>query len=131
MQALDEARHLNRPVRVRQPVQVNAKGRRVQRGEVAFDVKVRVLQHPHGQVDDADAQAVALQVLGNRRKADGIHLEHGRRRNQVTHRTVQDGLARESHRRWARATKSNRVMPCYTPTKDLHGGTLRRFQSQI
>jgi hypothetical protein len=95
MVAFDQLGHGQRAVRVRQPVQVNAERRGVEGGDQWFGIEGRLVEHPHGQVEDAHAEAGALQVLGHRGEPDRVHLEDRGGGYQVAHRAVQNGLPTE------------------------------------
>src|SRR5450759_4425117 len=62
MEAFDDAGDFDRPVGVRQPVQVNAESHRVQLFNVVLHVKMGVIQHAYRKVDDAGLQAGPFQV---------------------------------------------------------------------
>jgi hypothetical protein len=95
MQALDDTRNLDRAVRMRQPVQVNAESGCIQFADAFFNVEGRIFEHTHRQIDDARADAIAFKEIGNGGEADGVHFKNRRRRHQVADRAVEDRLTPE------------------------------------
>jgi hypothetical protein len=72
---LADACDLHRPVCVRQPVEADAEGERVEPRDVSLHVEARLCEHPGGEVDDPDLKAVSLEVLTEEGEADRVHLE--------------------------------------------------------
>ncbi len=86
---------VQRAVRVGQPVQVDAERGRVKSLDQGFRIEVLIVQHAHGQVDDAHPQSMSFEVLGHRGKPDGVHLEHRSRGHQVAHRAIKNRMFAE------------------------------------
>ena len=68
---------------------------RIQLPDPLLGVEPLALEHLHGDVDDAGPEAGGLQMGGDRHEAHRIHLEHGRRRDDVAHGAVEYGLLTE------------------------------------
>ncbi len=88
--SLRQARNLERTVSVWHPVEVDPEGPRFQRLRNRSRVEATLVQHPNGEVGDAHAVTVALQVFGQCGKADWVQLEDGGGRHQIADRTVED-----------------------------------------
>jgi hypothetical protein len=90
-----EGRNFQGTVSVGKPVEVKAEGSGMKSGNEGFRIKIFVLQHPQSQVDDSHVDPVALQVLGNGRESNRVHLENRGGRNQVTDGPEEDGKLAE------------------------------------
>ncbi len=74
---------------VRHPVKVDAESPRIDTLDLLFRVIGAALQHLVGDVDDPHFQAEAVEVFGEARKADGVHLEDRGRGDHVADRPVE------------------------------------------
>jgi hypothetical protein len=70
-----------------QPVQIDTESDGVQRSNHFFRIKCGIAQHPIGQIDDANANPIALQMFGQRRKPNRIHLKNRCGRHHVADRS--------------------------------------------
>ena len=89
---LNDAGYFQCAVSVGQPVQVNAKGTRIQATNALLRIEAGIAQHTKRQVNDTNPESVPLQVFGDGRQTDGVHLEDGGGWHQVAHRAVEDGF---------------------------------------
>ena len=71
---------LERPLDVREPVQIDAEHRREQAAQIGRHVESRILEHSVGEVDDLDVVVIPLEKRRDARQAHRVHLEHRGRR---------------------------------------------------
>jgi hypothetical protein len=86
-----EARNFQGTLNMGKPVEVYAKGPGMESGNELSHVKILILNHPQGQIDDADRDSVPLQMLRDGGEAYRIHLENGRGRHEVANGPEEDG----------------------------------------
>ena len=95
MVAFDHLGNGQRAVGMGQPVQIDAERDRIERGDQRFGIEFLVVEHADGEIENADAELMPLQILGHRREADGVHLEDRRGRHQVADGSIEDGVSTE------------------------------------
>jgi len=71
-----------------QPVEVDAEHWWLQVLDKVLGIKVTIIQHPYGQVNNAHAVTGPFQGVGNAGKAHGVHLENMGGGYPVTYRPV-------------------------------------------
>ena len=95
MVLLDDLRQFESPMGMRHPVEVDGEHVRIDLPDAFLRVEGIALEHPDRYVQDPRAEAGLHQLGAYGHEPDGIHLEHGRRRDDIGYGPVEYGLLTE------------------------------------
>ena len=88
MKPFDDLRKGQGALDMGHPVKIDPKGHGLMFFDEFFDIESFILEHLHGDIDDPDLEAVALQIFRETGKPNGIHFKDGRGGDDVADRTM-------------------------------------------